>query len=127
MKTILFAVALFAIPTFAQQHAPTVATCQADLAVWYSTDMATEYLTAEAHWSTDKIRNRTEIAKAPISEVIARQHEMFDCEKVDEQKSSLYHEAGMFYTTVYTDRVVEFVSRHNLWDQFRKEDAEGKR
>ncbi len=71
MKTILFAVHRSRFQ-LSRNNTHRQSQLASELAVWYSTDMATEYLTAEAHWSTDKIRNRTEIAKAPISEVIAR-------------------------------------------------------
>jgi hypothetical protein len=128
MKMIVLAVAiLIATSTFAQQHAPTVATCQADVAVWYGAEMATEYNNAETAWVRNVIPNRTEAAKLTIKEVIARQNEMTQCMKVDEEKLELYFSAQDFYHGIHCDRVMRFIDRHGLRGEFQKEDAAGKR
>ena len=130
MRTSIFLAALtllFCTPGFAQKHAPTVDVCRADVAVWYNTDISTEYYDAQRLWDTDKVPNRTDIAKLPIQEATARQGEMLDCTKVDEEKKEIYFKASDFYYDILADRVMQFMVRHKLWDQFRKEDAAGQR
>ena len=130
MRTIAITILILATaPAFAQQveHAPTAAQCQADVAVWYSAEMSTEYLNAQTAWITDRKPNKTPAGKMKVSEAIARMNEMFDCRLVDEEKSDLYQRAGNFYYGIYADRAIDFIGRHHLWPEFRKEDAEGLR
>jgi hypothetical protein len=130
MRTMVIAILILATaPAFAQQieHAPTAAQCQADVAVWYSPEASTEYQKAQTAWTTDHKPNRTPGGKMKVMEAIARMDEMFDCQLVDPQKEDLYYRAGNFYYGIYADRAINFISRHQLWPEFRKEDAAGLR
>jgi hypothetical protein len=130
MRTIAITILILATaPAFAQQieHAPTAAQCQADVAVWYSNEIATEYMNAQTAWVTDGKPNKTEGGKMSFTEATARMHEMFECQLVDKGKVGLYHEAGTFFYGIYADRAIDFIERHHLWAEFRKEDAEGLR
>jgi hypothetical protein len=123
---------LFAIPTFAQQHAPTAEVCKADVAVWYNAEMATEYYKAQQALVEDTAPNRTDIAKLPVQEVIARMNEMYDCARADvpegvDPQTNRYFQAGHFYHEVFSSRAMQFIHRHGLWDEFLKEDSSGKR
>ncbi len=126
---LLGSVSLFASPAFAQEvkHAPTKDVCQADVSVWYSTEMSTEYLNAEAAWVTDHVRNRTALAKMSLHTVIARMDEMNACMHVDPEQIDLYHSAGDLYYGIYADRAINFISRHHLMEQFEQEDSAGAR
>jgi hypothetical protein len=125
----LMAAILAAFPLLGQEvkHAPTKDVCQADVAVWYSTEMSTEYSNAEAAWMSDHIPNRTALGKMSVREALARMGEMYTCEEVDAAQSDLYHKAGNLYFGIYTDRALSFLSRHNLMKQFQQEDDAGKR
>lgn len=108
-----------------QQHAPTVAMCRADVALWYNSEMATAYLNAETLHITDNVKNLTPTAKLPLTEVLDRTTEMGDCTRVEEQHSDTYVEAQRLYSTVRGDRVSSFIYRHHLMAQLRREDSEG--
>jgi hypothetical protein len=54
-------------------------------------------------------------------------YEMHDCEKVDTGNARTYSGAWGFYNEVVQERYMRFVIRHNLNDQFMKEDADGVR
>jgi hypothetical protein len=125
MKLLL--VLLFALPTFAQEHAPTKDVCQADVAVWYSHEMSREYAKAETDRTTEGIRNRTALAKIPLDEADKRQNEMYDCMNVDPERVDLYFSAGNLYYSIFTDRALSFIRRHHLEEKFRQEDAAGVR
>ena len=130
MKTILLAVAmLVASSVYGQEvkHAPTKDVCEADVALWYSVAMDTEYNEAQTAWVADSVPNRTALAKLPYWEAIARMEEMFDCMQVDLKQNDLYKSAGDMYYSVYTDRVIRFVLRHHLKPLFQQEDEAGKR
>ncbi len=120
---------VFSSPVHAkpQQHAPTLETCRADRAVWYNSEMSTEYMKAETARVSDGMKNRTPSAKLPLAEIITRHHEMADCQAVDPGNSDAYRAATEFYYGIYTDRCISFIVRHNLMEQLRKEDAEGLR
>lgn len=71
--------------------------------------------------------NHTAYATLPISEVKLRAFEMTDCARVDDTHFSNYHDAHEFYYGIFNDRLFRFMKRHNLFQQFTTEDAEGKR
>ena len=77
---ILMAALVIAYPVFGQavQHAPTKDVCQADVVVWYSHEISTEYYNAQAAWVTDSKPNNTEIGRMPITGLLARMSEMND-------------------------------------------------
>ena len=118
---------LLVVPVTAQEHAPTAAQCQADVAVWGNTDTLSEYAQAQSAFVRDGIPNRTGIAKLSWTELTGRVSEMADCSKVDPQQAVRYSTAWLLYTTVESNRVNNFMTRHDLWSQFKEEDAQGKR
>jgi hypothetical protein len=129
VKPILITVAVLCVtPAMAhQQPASTVEVCRAEAAVWFNGRMAADYTDAQDDWVGNKIPNRTETARLPVKELMARQSEMFDCAKVDRENRGEYYEAGEFYHNVLTDRETQFIDRHGLWQQFVAEDAAGQR
>lgn len=110
-----------------QQHAPTVDTCRADAAVWGNAQTRTEYFNAETEKTRNGTPNRTPIAQLPVTEIHARQREMYDCQEVDPVRGNSYFDIGNFYYDVQADRWLAFIVRHNLREQFQREDAAGKR
>ena len=110
MRLILaFAVVLLAASLGGQvEHVPMVAQCQADQRLWSSQfDKDASSLKCEA---LDKMAN-----------------EMSDCATVDPP-----HKKDYFYTSVQalgniTLRTISFIQRHQFWDEFKAEDAAGKR
>lgn len=91
-------------------HAPSVEQCRADAAVWV--DM--------------------EYKKPPLSQLNATLGEVLDCMKVDPIEhggSSFwkYQQVNIKITSEYMTRMQDFISRHDLDNQFKSEDAQGKR
>ncbi len=111
------------------QHAPTVQTCRADVSLWYSREMVLEYKKAELAWIGDKVPNRTDAARLPLTEVDARTVEILECVQVDVDYDhhDRYYESATFYQEVSADRYYRFVVRHNLLQQLRREDKQGLR
>ena len=121
----LFVLALCASGGVSQEHAPTVDMCRPDAALWYGHEMATEYYNAQSLFNSDGVPNRTDSAKLPLSEAIARMQEMFKCQRVDEQRKDNYLDVQLFYHEVMADRCFRFILRHHLKDQLDREDAQG--
>jgi len=113
------------VPTLAQEHAPLLATCEADLALWYNPDEFTEYLNAQTAFLIDGTPNKTKLSRLSVVEVSARHEGMGKCWSMTHRDT--YHDADNSYMSIFTDREHDFIVRHKLWDQFRTEDAEGKR
>jgi len=110
-----------------QQHAPSLETCQADVALWYDHAAASEYLNAETAHISENSPNRTPAARLPLREIVARELEMGDCMKVDAIRRERYLQAIDFYDRVSADRYRRFVRRHKLEQQLLREDAAGLR
>ena len=77
---VLFSLGLAAsLPAFSQEHAPLLATCEADVALWFSEAEFTDYFDAQTAFFSDKTPNKTKLSLLPIAEVIARHEEMGKC------------------------------------------------
>jgi hypothetical protein len=113
------------VPVLAQEHAPLLATCEADLALWFNRDEFTEHLNAQTAFLIDKTPNKTGLNRLSVVEIIARHEEMGKCWSMTHR--DIYHEADNSYMGIVHDREHDFIVRHNLVNQFRAEDAEGKR
>ena len=124
ISAVLLGVALCALGV-AQEHAPLLATCEADVALWYNTDDFIEYNNAQAAFFNDKTPNKSKLNLVPVTEVIARHEEMSKCWSMTH--SEIYHQADLSYMAIFHDRETDFMVRHNLMRQFRAEDAAGKR
>jgi hypothetical protein len=111
------------------QKVPTVEQCRADVSIWGNTDKYLEYVNAEdQHRDPQKPNtNNTELARLSLSEILMRTKEMVACDSVDGEKDARYVQAAYMYEHIWGDRMLNFLGRHNLWEQFKKEDAEGKR
>jgi hypothetical protein len=122
-------VAFSPLSTVAQQPPLTIAQCQADAASWGSVDKFKEYLRAEDQYKAPQKPNpnNTELARLPLNEIFKRANEMADCDSLDSQKDAPYARTAYMYEHIWGDRMLNFLGRHNLWQQFQKEDAEGKR
>ncbi len=112
-------------PTMAQEHAPLLATCEADVALWYDRDESTTYLNAQTAFWNDKTPNTTALNRLSLKEVIARHEEMGKCFTMTNRQ--IYYDANTSYMGVYHDRVLDFMHRHKLMGQLMAEDAAGKR
>jgi hypothetical protein len=127
----LATIAFFSVSSRAQEHLPPPEKCHADLAIWYSNVMERDYRNAQTTFikngKTDTMPNKSDVAKVPIREVVARLKEMYECAKVVSDDSEPYYRAGAFYSDVFSDRFVDFVDRHELRPQLYEEDDEGKR
>jgi hypothetical protein len=91
------------------EHAPTVAQCQADQRLWLS----------NLKGAQDTL---------PIWGVLSQwEQEMRDCEKVDTDNFRKYNNTQVEIRAEKMSRLLEFLDRHNLVEQFKQEDAMGQR
>jgi hypothetical protein len=111
--------------TVAQEHAPLIATCEADVALWFNVDDFIKYNNAQTLFYTSNTPNKTSLNSLPVTEVTARHEEMSKCYSMTE--SEIYYRADQSYMGILHDRQTDFIVRHNLMRQFRAEDAAGKR
>ena len=111
MKTysVLAALVWFASAiSFAQDHTPTVAQCQADQQSWSS--------------ATDE-----SISRLSFQNLRERVVEMSQCAVVDEARAYHYMNLVSQYLLAREVRLDNFLERHNLTAQFLAEDGAGKR
>src|ERR1017187_5172934 len=101
----------------AQEHAPTLAVCRADVAVWGNVQAETDYNNAETARVTNDVPNRTAIAKLSVKEVISRIREMVQCIDVDPDQEDSYYNVQEFYHSVQADCWRAFIVRHQLLSQ----------
>jgi arylsulfatase A-like enzyme len=93
------------------QHAPTVAQCQADQRLWLS-----------------KIESDPNQSTLPPYSVLNKwRGEMLDCADVDPDNKMRYYSTGGEFVDAGMKRLMDFLTRHQLWDKFLEEDAAGKR
>lgn len=96
---------------FGQDHAPTVEQCRADQHLW-----------------SDQLQNdRDEISKLSFRQITGRSEEMADCISVDRERAMHYSIAVAGFSEHLMSRMYNFIKRHELLDQFKAEDAAGKR
>jgi hypothetical protein len=105
-------VLLFSVSSSTQEveHAPTVAQCQADQALWLS-----------------KLETRDGTSDILVQTLHKWQHEMSACEAVDSLNKSKYFNAETKIEAEIEGRELSFIYRHNPYQQFLDEDAAGKR
>jgi hypothetical protein len=94
------------------RHAPTVEQCRADQKLWLSK--------LEEPGSTS-------LANVTFNELNGWGKEMSDCGKVDPEFHFRYYNTDGEATNEQVLRLEHFLDRHNLFDQFIAEDAQGKR
>jgi hypothetical protein len=112
---------------FGQEHAPTVAQCQADYVVWYDIAEVTDFYNAETEFIRNKVPNRTVLNKLPIETVLQRAAEMGVCRRVDSVQKSNYDDAAALYHGIELARMSDFIERHNLFNKFVLDDKFGLR
>lgn len=110
-------------PIYSQEvpHAPTVEQCRADRALWFS------------KISDDAKAEEAEGLRAPVAHSVSFQQlnfcilEMHDCARIDPESNDLYYKTSGDAGVTANDRLMNFLVRHNLLNQFLAEDAQGKR
>jgi hypothetical protein len=91
------------------EHAPTVAQCQADQALWLS-----------------KLEG-PDPNSLGFPTLLAWEHEMIQCEAVDPSNLNKYYNTWAEAQASDSSRQFHFIKRHGFYDQFLAEDAAGKR
>jgi hypothetical protein len=119
---LLLAIAVPLQSIHSQEVQPTVEQCRADQKLWtarelFKQDLSTEYFFPEKRDET----------KTSHNELTNRVKEMFDCSKVDPDNERTYYDAMSGICAARAMRLKNFLVRHNLWNQFIAEDAQGKR
>ena len=130
LKRLLFAVMLFlpvlfflSRPMIGQdqlEHAPTPAQCRADAAAW---DIPEHFIFDHDAFSNMVTQHSNESARI----LDARRAELQLCEKTDKLHATRYSLGGAAYAVAEMIRVGDFMHRHNLMQQFYKEDDAGQR
>ena len=96
---------------FGQDHAPTVEQSRADQRLWI----------------TQLIENPEIVKSLTYDQLNDRMLEMANCDAVDRDREIVYVETAARFNMKQMVRLLDFVKRHELLDQFRAEDAAGKR
>src|SRR5215469_3588790 len=102
-------------------HMPTVQQCRADQKAWIS------------KLNDDAKTEEAEGLQAPVAHSISFQQlnfwslEMHDCARIDPESGDLYFKTSDTALVTANNRLVNFLYRHNLLNQFLAEDAQGKR
>jgi hypothetical protein len=91
------------------EHAPTVAQCQADQALWLS-----------------KMENDS-MSDVTVLTILAWEHEMQQCKDVDPANQDKYYNTQNEAIAAESIREANFIARAGLWERFVAEDAAGKR
>jgi hypothetical protein len=92
------------------EHAPTVEQCQADQRLWLS-----------------QLESTGPLPDVPFRTLNAWMKEMNQCQHVDLKNSFQYLNTISEANSESRNRLEHFLDRHNLYEQFLKEDDEGKR
>jgi hypothetical protein len=111
----------------AQEHAHSVESCRADLAVWGKKGDENDYREQEARQLHGGAKNDNPLTKVTVQELVLRMGEMGNCRIVDKSQEQQYLDVLKFYSSIISDRMRNFLQRHNLVEQFLKEDAFGER
>ncbi|HTZ75959.1 MAG TPA: hypothetical protein VMB47_18730 [Candidatus Aquilonibacter sp.] len=102
------------------EHAPTPEQCRADAAAW---DIPEHFIFDRDAFSNMVTQHSNESAQI----LDARRDELQLCEKTDRLHATRYALGGTAYGVAELIRVGDFMRRHNLMQQFYREDDEGKR
>jgi hypothetical protein len=103
------------------KRAPTVEQCRADQKLWLS------------RISDDAKAEEAEGLREPVAASISFQQlnfcslEMHDCARIDPEFKKEYCQTSDAAVVTANNRLVHFLYRHNLNEQFLAEDAQGKR
>jgi hypothetical protein len=92
------------------KHAPTVDQCQADQRLWLS-----------------KLGTAPDTDLPNFSTLTEWESEMNDCQTVDPVNQAKYYNTQEEASEVQSRRLLRFIGRHGLYEQFVTEDAIGKR
>jgi hypothetical protein len=106
-------------------HAPTLEVCNADANLWDNQGDFQAYKDNRVKILTAG-RDETPLGKISTDELVERAREMGDCYG-ETNGGSIYFIVRDFYLAVIGDRYEDFIVRHHLFEQFSREDREGKR
>jgi hypothetical protein len=132
MRSLVLLAGLFvAMPCYAQEVL-TVDQCRADARLWSNQDLQIAYKKAELRFVEKGTKNQTEFALIPFKQLLRRQLEIGNCVQIESTNLTLeqlrmYNSAEEFIQSAINDRYFAFIKRHNLRDQFIKEDEAGER
>jgi hypothetical protein len=117
---------LFGIPVTGQaEHAITPEQCRADADLWSIPKSSPLTLNDDqfTNLTRDVARNKTITAKKLDSRI----DELSMCMRIDSLQSFRYERGSRAYNIAMWFRMADFVSRHNLTNQFYQEDDQGQR
>jgi hypothetical protein len=111
---LLLVIPLHSIHAQEVKHAPTVEQCRADQRLWSS---KLEQFSGQPDpiWSIS------------FKELMKWERELIDCVQVDLERRNEYSNTAGEIDLERAGRLMRFLHRHNLYDQFIAEDAQGKR
>lgn len=111
--------------SLAQDHAPSVVQCTADMRLWASQYL--DYSAAESARLNQGTPNNTAMMKLSIRLLNARAAEMVQCDVVDPSNSQLYRQVTTALQEACDNRFLMFIARHHLKAQVYEEDEAGLR
>ncbi|MGA8230441.1 MAG: hypothetical protein WB795_03085 [Candidatus Acidiferrales bacterium] len=117
------AVLAVAWPARAQEHAPTVETCRADLTAWNG-EISGYWGAGEAKHDSG-VPDKSLVSGHSAAELLDRATEMGRCFTVDSPNGPAYEGLEGIYLRIIGDRAQAFINRHRLGRSFYKEDQAG--
>jgi len=107
------------------EHAPTPDQCRADADAWGIPTAGGLFRNEEQF---GKLMSSTAHDRNLTAKMIdARMRQLSQCMRTDNVQDTRYAEAAKAYTNAYMVRVMNFMNRHNLTEQFLAEDGQGQR
>jgi hypothetical protein len=122
MKAFLIvSIVMLSVVANSQEHSPALEQCRLDFDTYKKLGNFAHPTEAEFTAQRDYLR------RFPLSEINRRIVEMESCMDVDQTHRQDYTDASLLLEGAQRNRYMNFLVRHNLWDQFVAEDAQGKR
>ena len=130
-KIVLLVLLLVGVPCCAQETL-TLDKCRADARLWSNSDLQFAYRKAQRQFVEKGTKNETEFAVISFKQLLLRVLETDRCIVIESssiraEQLRMYRSAEAFIQAAMNDRYFAFIQRHNLQDQFIKEDEAGER
>ena len=121
----ILAVLAVALPARAQEYAPTVEGCRADLTAWNG-EISGYWGAGETNHDSG-LPDKSLVSSHSAAELLNRATQMRRCFTVDRPNGSAYEGLEGIYLQIVGDRAQAFINRHRLSRSFYKEDQAGMR
>jgi hypothetical protein len=120
MKTLALIVLVSA--AFAQEHAPTPEQCRADYRLWTANGFSFENVSWKELMQRSGVMTKCATTDPDMMRVFDEGYV-----RLGKDAPLSYRDVGTLFHSAAGDKAMDFLIRHNLMDQFVREDAAGKK